>query len=72
MKVILAGYNTDTENGSTTPETISAAYARISRDPAPITELRKQSSQEIEQNRRARSAKMRVAEKLAKQKLEVA
>ena len=53
MKVILAGYNTDTENGSATPETISAAYARISRDPAPITELRKQSSTEVEQARKS-------------------
>ncbi|MCK5787162.1 MAG: FAD-dependent thymidylate synthase [Candidatus Sabulitectum sp.] len=53
MKVILAGYNTDTENGSKTPETISAAYARISRDPAPITELRKQSAAEVDQARRS-------------------
>ncbi len=53
VKVILAGYNTDTENNSTTPETISAAYARISRDPAPITELRKQSASELEQARKS-------------------
>ncbi|MCK5034800.1 MAG: FAD-dependent thymidylate synthase [Candidatus Sabulitectum sp.] len=53
MKVILAGYNTDTENGSVTPETISAAYARISRDPAPINELRRLSSTEVEQARRS-------------------
>ncbi len=53
MKVILAGYNTDTENGSETPETISAAYARISRDPAPVTELRKQSSCEVDQARKS-------------------
>ncbi len=51
MKVILAGYNTDTENNSVTPETISAAYARISRDPAPITELRRQSAGEVEKAR---------------------
>ena len=53
MKVILAGYNTDAENGSVTPETITAAYARISRDPAPVTELRKQSSTEVELARRS-------------------
>ncbi|MCD4706212.1 MAG: FAD-dependent thymidylate synthase [Candidatus Sabulitectum sp.] len=53
MKVILAGYNTDVENGSGTPETISAAYARISRDPAPITELRKQASSEVEEARKS-------------------
>jgi len=53
VKVILAGYNTDAENGSKTPETISAAYARISRDPAPVTELRKQASAEVEEARRS-------------------
>jgi flavin-dependent thymidylate synthase len=53
VKVILAGYNTDAENGSKTPETISAAYARISRDPAPVTELRKQSSSLVEEARRS-------------------
>ncbi len=31
MRVIIAGYNTDRENPASTPETISAAYARISR-----------------------------------------
>ncbi len=53
MKVILAGYNTDVENNSKTPETISAAYARISRDPAPITELRKKAASEIEKARKS-------------------
>lgn len=53
MRVILAGYNTDAENGSTTPETISAAYARISRDPAPVNELRRQASLEVEQARKS-------------------
>lgn len=53
MRVILAGYNTDVENGSTTPETISAAYARISRDPAPVNELRRKSSIEIEDARKS-------------------
>ncbi len=53
MKVILAGYNLDhtliaqlrdrsgdIDPESLSPETISAAYARISRDPRPIPELR--------------------------------
>ena len=53
MKVILAGYNIDVENDSKTPETISAAYARISRDPAPITELRKIAASEIEKARKS-------------------
>ena len=52
MKVILAGYNVDTEvledlkktsrpRQDVTPETISASYARISRDPRSVDELRK-------------------------------
>ncbi len=53
MRVILAGYNTDRENGSSTPETISAAYARISRDPAPVDQLRKKASDEVEQARKS-------------------
>lgn len=53
MKVILAGYNIDVENDSKTPETISAAYARISRDPAPITELRKKAASEVEKARKS-------------------
>ena len=53
MKVILAGYNldhaliaqlrersSDIDPESLSPETLSAAYARISRDPRPIPELR--------------------------------
>ncbi len=51
MKVILAGYNVDREviddlkrhsppRADVTPETVSAAYARISRNPAPVNELR--------------------------------
>jgi hypothetical protein len=51
MQVILAGYNLDCEtiarlragDGETdppTPETIAAAYARISRSPKPVDELR--------------------------------
>ncbi len=59
MKVILAGYNVDIEalqigGGSiTTPETLSAAYARISRSPRSIDALRKQARKEIEQARRS-------------------
>jgi flavin-dependent thymidylate synthase len=36
-----------------TPETISASYARISRDPRPINELRKESREEIEKSRKS-------------------
>lgn len=53
MKVILAGYNTDVTNRSGTPETISAAYARISRDPAPVDQLRKQASEEVDKARKS-------------------
>ena len=52
MKVYLAGFNVDTEvlrqleekggkRTDITPEVLSAAYARISRDPRPINEIRK-------------------------------
>jgi flavin-dependent thymidylate synthase len=52
MRVILAGYNVDTEvlaarEGPMTPETISAAYARISRNPAPVDELRRQARADV-------------------------
>ena len=53
MKVVLAGFNTDIDNPVSTPETISAAYARISRDPSPVTELRRESSREVESARRS-------------------
>jgi flavin-dependent thymidylate synthase len=53
VKVILAGYNIDVENDSKTPETISAAYARISRDPAPVTELRRQAASEVDKARKS-------------------
>lgn len=53
MKVVLAGFNTDVCHGSTTPETISAAYARISRDPRPIGELREEACLEVEKARRS-------------------
>ncbi len=55
MKVVLAGYNVDAEivrelrerahweADNVTPETLSAAYARISRDPRDIGELRAES-----------------------------
>jgi flavin-dependent thymidylate synthase len=59
MRVVLAGYNVDaevirrTENGGgvpreqLTPEVISAAYARISRDPRPVSALRKEALEEV-------------------------
>ncbi len=65
MKVILAGYNIDAtiidkakrgENVSElplTPETVSVAYARISRDPRPVTELRQRSIDDVESARRS-------------------
>jgi flavin-dependent thymidylate synthase len=61
MKLILAGFNVDTrvlkehENKKAilTPETISAAYARISRSPKPVNILRQEARQEIEKARRS-------------------
>jgi len=64
MKVNLAGYNLDStvieelkksspERADVTPETLSAAYARISRDPRPIDELRKAARQEVEKARKS-------------------
>ncbi len=64
MKVILAGYNIDTSvieelkrhappREDITPETLSAAYARISRDPRPVDELRAAARQEVEKARRS-------------------
>ncbi|MCU0641562.1 MAG: FAD-dependent thymidylate synthase [Candidatus Margulisbacteria bacterium] len=63
MKVLLAGYNLDAEviaeltagrnRQDVTPETLSAAYARISRDPRPIDELRQIARQEVEKARRS-------------------
>jgi flavin-dependent thymidylate synthase len=58
MKVLLAGYNLDAdlvselgkdlpEGSEPTPETVSAAYARISRNPLPVNELRKVSRGEV-------------------------
>ncbi|MDI6731578.1 MAG: FAD-dependent thymidylate synthase [Candidatus Margulisbacteria bacterium] len=67
MKVLLAGYNVDTEviedlkktsrsRQDVTPETLSASYARISRDPRPIDELRAAARQEVEKARKSNSA----------------
>lgn len=64
MKVILAGYNLDHETirafkaahpgvENLTPETISAAYARISRDPRPVNELRALALSEVEKARQS-------------------
>ncbi len=66
QKIILAGYNIDTdvieelkkdipERKDITPETLSAAYARISRDPRPIDQLRAASRQEVEKSRKSNS-----------------
>lgn len=64
MKVLLAGYNLDSEviealaknsppRHDLTPETLSAAYARISRDPRPVDELRAEARREVEKARRS-------------------
>jgi len=64
MKVILAGYNIDSEviedlkktshpRADVTPETLSAAYARVSRDPRSVDELRKIACQEVEKARKS-------------------
>ncbi len=64
MKVLLAGYNLDheivqelkrldPEPKTLTPETISAAYARISRSPQPVHELRKAARKEVEKARKS-------------------
>lgn len=64
MKIVLAGYNVDREaldevrrlgpdRLDLTPETLSAAYARISRDPRPVDELRRVARTEVEKARRS-------------------
>lgn len=64
MKILLAGYNVDAnvlgdlmKNSpnrlDVTPETISASYARISRDPRSIDELRKSAREEVEKSRKS-------------------
>ena len=69
MRVVLAGYNVDAEvlrraeSGAAvpreqlTPEVISAAYARISRDPRPVSALRKEALEEVA---RARSSNRKI------------
>ena len=64
MKVILSGYNIDREvieelkrhsprRQDITPEILSASYARISRDPRPVDELRAVAREEVEKARRS-------------------
>jgi flavin-dependent thymidylate synthase len=64
MRVILAGYNVDSSvleelkknsppREDVTPETLSASYARISRDPRPADELRAAARTEVERARRS-------------------
>ena len=64
MKIILAGYNLDFETirgfqkirpeaKDLTPETISAAYARISRSPKPVDALRATARREVEKARQS-------------------
>ncbi len=67
MKIHLAGYNVDADilkeleaessgkREDLTPEVISAAYARISRDPRPIGEIREAAREEVEKTRRSNS-----------------
>ncbi|MFH1837476.1 MAG: FAD-dependent thymidylate synthase [Candidatus Omnitrophota bacterium] len=66
MEVHLAGYNVDSaaldeigakygKKDELTPEVISASYARISRDPRPISEIRKDARHEVEKTRRSNS-----------------
>ena len=67
MKIILAGFNLDVETirdvraanphaEHFTPETLSAAYARISRSPAPVDELRAAARREVDKARRSNQA----------------
>jgi thymidylate synthase ThyX len=67
MKINLAGYNLDStvieelkknspERADVTPETLSASYARISRDPRPIDELRKAAREEVDKARNSNQA----------------
>ena len=64
MKVLLAGYNVDYDwirelreksglKQDITPETISAAYARISRSPKPVDQLRVDARAEVEKARQS-------------------
>ena len=68
MKVLLAGYNLDADTidemkkksewskDNVTPETLSASYARISRDPRDISALRQESRNEVAKARKSNSA----------------
>ena len=56
LEVTLAGYNGDVEvlrggEGEFTPETISSAYARISRSPDPVGQLRRKAREEVDKAR---------------------
>ncbi|MBN1493132.1 MAG: FAD-dependent thymidylate synthase, partial [Candidatus Omnitrophica bacterium] len=62
MEINIAGYNIDTEHINTlqqksgeslTPEIISASYARISRDPRPIDEIRNDAREAVDKARRS-------------------
>lgn len=64
MKVILAGYNIDSTvieelkgnsppRDDITPETLSASYVRVSRNPRPIDELRAVARAEVERARKS-------------------
>lgn len=53
LEVRLAGVTRDVDYPSGGPETIPAAYARISRDPRPACELRAESAAEVEKARRS-------------------
>jgi flavin-dependent thymidylate synthase len=64
MNILLAGYNLDYDliralkdksgrKQDLTPETISAAYARISRSPKPVNELRAISCEEVDKARQS-------------------
>ncbi|MBS3818653.1 FAD-dependent thymidylate synthase [bacterium] len=64
MEIYLAGFNVDREvleelkksspsRDDVTPETLSASYARISRDPRPVNELRSIARAEVEKARRS-------------------
>jgi flavin-dependent thymidylate synthase len=67
MRIILAGYNIDAETIRTlrhgqpdgeepTPETVAAAYARISRNPLSVDKLRAEARREVERARRSNRA----------------
>ncbi len=61
MQVTLAGYNIDSsliqqlDSAAATPEVLSAAYARISRSPLSVTELRREALQELPKARKSNS-----------------